>query len=73
MGAEWDGLEQVLRSFARVTDEECAYLKKAFVVTERMWTENLGQVATVRLVMLGEAPQVGPNERYFYNTATPAQ
>jgi opacity protein-like surface antigen len=71
MEADWDGLEQVLRGCARVTDEECAYLKKAFVATERMWAENVAKVATVRLVMLAEAPQFGPDERYFYNTTTP--
>jgi hypothetical protein len=71
MDADWDGLEQVLRGCARVTDEECAYLKKAFVATERMWAENVAKVATVRLVMLSEAPQFGTDERYFYNTATP--
>jgi hypothetical protein len=71
MGADWEGLEQVLRDCASVSDEECAYLKKAFVATERMWAENLGKVATVRLVMLGEASQFGLNERYFYNSATP--
>jgi hypothetical protein len=71
MEADWDGLEQVLRGCARVTDEECAYLKKAFVATERMWAENVARVATVRLVMLAEAPQFGPDERYFYNTTTP--
>jgi hypothetical protein len=69
-GADWDGLEQVLRGFAPVTDEECAYLKKAFVATERMWAENVAKVATVRLVMLSEAPLFGTAERYFYNTAT---
>src|SRR5882757_4731973 len=69
--ADWDGLEQVLRGYAHVTDEECAYIKKSFVATERMWVENLAKVATVRLVMLSEAPQFGPHKRYFYNTATP--
>jgi hypothetical protein len=69
--ADWDGLEHVLRDCAHVTDEECEYLKTSFVATERMWAENLAKVATVRLVMLSEAPQFGPYERYFYNTATP--
>jgi hypothetical protein len=69
--ADWDGLEQVLRGCAPVTDEECAYLKNAFVTTEWMWAENLAKVATVRLVMLSEAPQFGTRSRYFYNTATP--
>ena len=71
MDTDWDGLEQVLRGYARVTDEECAYLKRAFMATERMWAENLAKVATVRLVMLAEAPQFGCGERYFYNIATP--
>ncbi len=69
--ADWDGIEQVLRGSERVTDEECAYLKKAFLATERMWTENFVKVATVRLVMLSEAPLFGSNRRYFYNAATP--
>jgi hypothetical protein len=33
--ADWDVLEQILRGCAPVRDEECAYLKKAFLVTER--------------------------------------
>jgi hypothetical protein len=68
--ADWNELEQVIRGCTRVSDEECAYLKKAFVATERMWAENVAKVATVRLVLLSEAPQFGPYERYFYNTAT---
>jgi hypothetical protein len=47
-----------------VTVKECAYLKNAFVATERMWAENLAKVATVPLVMLSEAPQFGTEERY---------
>jgi hypothetical protein len=69
--ADWDGLEQVLRACVRVTDEECAYLKNAFVATERMWAENFAKIGTVRLVMLSEAPLFGSNRRYFYNVATP--
>ena len=69
--ADWDGIEQVLRGSERFTDEECAYLKNAFLATERMWTENFVKVATVRLVMLSEAPLFGSNRRYFYNAATP--
>jgi hypothetical protein len=68
--ADWGGLEQVLQGCAHVSVENCAYLKKAFVATERMWAENLAKVATVRLVMLSEAPLFGAEERYFYNTAT---
>jgi hypothetical protein len=67
---DWDGLEQVLRGCAPVTDEECSYLKAAFAATERMWAENVANVATVRLVMLSEAPLFGAQERYFYNMAT---
>jgi len=48
--ADWDGLEQALRSCERVTDQECAYVKNAFVATERMLAENFAKVATVRLV-----------------------
>lgn len=69
-GGDWDGLEQALRGCALVTDEECAYLKNAFVATERMWAEHVAKVATVRFVMLSEAPLFGTAERYFYNTAT---
>jgi hypothetical protein len=68
--ADWGGLEQVLQGCAHLSVENCAYLKKAFVATERMWAENLARVATVRLVMLSEAPLFGTEERYFYNTAT---
>jgi len=53
--ADWDGLDQVLRGCARVTVEECTYLKNVFVATERMWAEKVAKVATVRLVMLSEA------------------
>src|SRR5579859_6259829 len=69
--ADWDGLEQALRSCERVTDQECAYVKNAFVATERMLAENFAKVATVRLVMLSEAPLFGSNRRYFYNAVTP--
>jgi hypothetical protein len=69
--ADWDGLEQALRSCERVTDEECTYLKNAFVASERMWAENFAKVATVRFVLLSEAPLFGSNRRYFYNVATP--
>jgi hypothetical protein len=69
--ANWDGLEHLLRGCERVTDGECAYLKSAFVATERMWAENFATVETVRLVMLSEAPLFGTNRRYFYNAATP--
>jgi len=69
--ADWDGLEQALRSCEFVTDEECAYLKNAFVATERMWGENFAKVATARLVLLSEAPLFGSNRRYFYNAGTP--
>lgn len=68
--ADWDGLERALRTCAPVTAEECAYLKRSFLATERMWAENVAQVATARLVMLSEAPLFGIAERYFYNTAT---
>jgi hypothetical protein len=68
---DWDGLEQVLRGCERVTDEECAYLKNAFAATEQMWAENFAKVATVRFVLLSEAPLFGSNRRYFYNAATP--
>ena len=68
--ADWHGLEQVLRGCVSVTDEECAYLKAAFIASERMWEENLAKVATVKLVMLSEAPLFGAAQRYFYNTAT---
>jgi hypothetical protein len=69
--ADWDGLEQVLRVCEDVTAEECAYLKDAFVATEQMWAENFAKVATVRFVLLSEAPLFGSNRRYFYNAATP--
>jgi hypothetical protein len=69
--ADWDEIEQALRGCATVTVEECAYLMKAFVATERMWAEKVAKVATVRLVMLSEAPQFGSAARYFYNAATP--
>lgn len=69
--ADWDGLEQVLRGCERVTVEECQYLKSAFVATEQMWAENFDKVATVRFVLLSEAPLFGSNRRYFYNPATP--
>jgi hypothetical protein len=71
METDWDALEQALRGCEPVTDAECAYLKKAFVATERMWAENVSKVAEVRFVMLAESPQFGAGERYFYNTATP--
>jgi hypothetical protein len=71
MNADWDGLEEVLRGCERVTAEECAYLKTAFVATEQMWAENFAKVATVRFVLLSEAPLFGANKRYFYNIATP--
>jgi hypothetical protein len=69
--ADWNGLQHVLRGCEGVTDEECAYLKNAFVATEQMWAENFATVATVRLVMLSEAPLFGSQRRYFYNAATP--
>lgn len=69
--ADWSGLENVLRDCERVADEECAYLKGAFVATERMWAENFAKIATVRFVLLSEAPLFGKNRRYFYNPATP--
>jgi hypothetical protein len=47
---------EILRVCSLFTDEECAYLKTSFVATERMWSENLAKVTTVRLVMLSEAP-----------------
>jgi hypothetical protein len=68
--ADWDKLEQVLRDCVPVNTKECAYLKKAFVETERMWGENFARVTTVRLVMLSESPLFGTDERYFYNAAT---
>lgn len=68
--ADWDALERALRSCAQVTDEECIYLKRSFAATERMWSENLARVTTVRLVMLSEAPLFGAGERYFYNSET---
>jgi len=68
--ADWDGLEEVLRGCARVTAEECEYLKNAFVATERMWAENIAKIATPRLVMLSEAPQFGTQKHYFYNATT---
>jgi hypothetical protein len=71
MDLDWDGLEQVLRGCERVAGEECAYLKNAFVATERMWAENFAKVATVRIVLLSEAPLFGSNRRYFYNAFTP--
>jgi hypothetical protein len=70
-GADWGGLENVLRDCERITDKECAYLKGAFVATERMWAANFANVETLRLVMLSEAPLFGSNSRYFYNAATP--
>jgi hypothetical protein len=69
--ADWDKLEQVLRGCAPVNTKECAYLKCAFMETERMWEENFAQVTTVRLVMLSEAPLFGADQRYFYNPCTP--
>ncbi len=69
--ADWDELEQVLRGCAPVSTEECAYLKTAFVETERMWRENFDRVKKVRLVMLSEAPLFGTDRRYFYNACTP--
>jgi hypothetical protein len=69
--ADWDALEQALRGCERVTGEECAYLKNAFLATERMWAEEITKGATVRLVHLSEAPLFGSNRRYFYNLATP--
>jgi hypothetical protein len=69
--SDWDWLEEVLRGCERVTAGECAYLKSAFGATERMWAENFAKVATVRLVLLSEAPLFGSNRRYFYNAATP--
>jgi hypothetical protein len=68
--ADWNGLEQVLRGCVSVTGDECTYLKAAFIASERMWEENFAKVATVRLVMLSEAPLFGAAQRYFYNTAT---
>jgi hypothetical protein len=69
--ADWEALEQALRGCERVTGEECVYLKNAFVATEQMWAENFAKVATVRFVLLSEAPLFGANKRYFYNAATP--
>jgi hypothetical protein len=68
--ADWDALEDVLRGCAPVTDQECDYLKNAFVATERMWAQNFAGVTTVRIVLLSEAPQFGTGERYFYNSDT---
>jgi len=68
---DWDALEQALRDCERVTAEECAYLKSAFVATERMCAENFAEGGTVKFVMLSEAPLFGVNQRYFYNAATP--
>jgi hypothetical protein len=68
--ADWDGLEQVLRDCESITDEECGYLKNAFVATERMWAENFAKVVTVRFVMLSEAPLFGGNRQYFYSATT---
>jgi hypothetical protein len=69
--ADWDALEQALRDCERVTAEECAYLKSALVATERMWADNFAKVATVRYVLLSEAPLFGSSRRYFYNPASP--
>ena len=69
--ADWDGHKEALRSCERVTGKECAYLKDAFVATERMWAEQFAKVTTVRFVLLSEAPLFGSNSRYFYNAATP--
>jgi hypothetical protein len=68
---DWDGIEDALRECDRVTNDECEYLKQAFVTTERLWAENFAKVATVRLVLLSEAPLFGNSRRYFYNAATP--
>ena len=34
-----------------MTEEECAYLKKAFVATERMWAENVAKVASASVAI----------------------
>jgi hypothetical protein len=68
----WNELEAVLRGcFPAISNTECEYLKGAFVATERMWAENFAKIATVKFVMLGEAPQFGPGARYFYNVNAP--
>ena len=50
-----------------VSQQEKQYLQHAYNKTTELWVEQLDRMSEVQFLLIGEAPQYGEQERYFYN------
>ncbi len=75
--SDWSKLKEPIRDLLLkramydVLDEAEAYLEEAYHFTESLWARELEKIASIRLVLLSEAPLYGVEKSYIYNPTTP--